>query len=98
MTITPRKKVTQAFLNQQFNNNGWEKRLASYTKVEIHNSPTPPEHGQLKGTLTIGHDYYDAENTRFATVFHYLKPDQTLGASGKLIPKGLLIDGVWCFV
>jgi len=100
MTITSctRKVVTQAWLNQQFNENGWQERLASYTKSEIHNSLTPEEHGQPKGTLTIGHDYYDAENKLLATIFHYLKPDRTLGASGKLTPKGLLIDGVWCFV
>lgn len=88
----------QTWLNQQFNENGWEQRLASYTKVEIHSSLTPPEHGQLKGTLTVGHDYYDAENKLVATIFHYLKPDHTLGASGRLTPKGLLIDGTWHYV
>jgi hypothetical protein len=97
-TPSPRKKVTQTWLNQQFNSNGWIERLASYSKVEIHNSLTPSEHGQPIGTLTIGHDYYDADNTLLATVFYYLKPDNTLGASGKKTPKGLRIDGEWCFV
>jgi hypothetical protein len=93
---TPRKKVEQHWLNQQFNENSWESRLASYTEVPIHDSLTPPERGQAKGTVTVGYDYYDAENRLVATVFHYRKPDGKLGASGRLTPKGLLIDGVWC--
>jgi hypothetical protein len=96
--MTPRKQVAQPWLNQQFNDNGWGERLASYRKAEIHNSLTPSIHGQVEGTLTIGHDYYDAENRLVATVFHYRKPDGTLGASGHLTPKGLLIEGVWCYI
>ncbi|HEY6337604.1 MAG TPA: hypothetical protein VIW68_03845 [Candidatus Sulfotelmatobacter sp.] len=96
MTKTPRRKIDQSWLNQQFAQDGWEKRLASYTKVEIYNSLTPREHGQVEGTLTIGHDYYDAENALVATIFHYRKPDGNFGASGKPCPKGLLIDGIWC--
>jgi len=96
----PRKRVTQAWLNQQFDDNGWAERLASYTRTEIHNSLTPARHGQVEGTLTIGYDYYDAENKHLATVFHYRDPD------GKYVPwngretrpKGLLIDGVWCYI
>jgi len=97
-TPSPKKRVTQLWLNQQFNQNGWEERLASYTKVEIHNSPTPSEHGQPEGTLTMGYDYYDTENKLLATIFFYLKPDRTLGGSGKKSPKGLLVDGIWCYV
>jgi hypothetical protein len=92
----PRKRVTQVWLNQQFDENGWPERLASYTRAEIHNSLTPARHGQVEGTLTIGHDYYDAENRLVATVFCYRNPDGKLGASGRMTPKGLLIDDVWC--
>jgi hypothetical protein len=100
MTITPclKQRVTQAWLNQKFNGDDWEQRLASYTKVEIHNSPTPVETGEPKGTMTIGHEYYDAENKRVATIFFYLRPDHTFGGSGKMTPKALLIDGVWHYV
>jgi hypothetical protein len=97
MTKPPKKRVKQAWLNQQYDN-GWEERLASYTKAEIHNSLTPKEAKQDEGTLTIGYDYYDAENTRVATVFIYRKPDGKLGGRGKPTPKGLLIDGEWCYV
>ena len=95
-TPLPRKKVDQSWLNQQFNENGWEKRIASYNKTEIHNSLTPRKHGQAEGTLTIGYDYYDAENKLVATIFHYKNPDGKLGASGRFTPKGLLIDDTWC--
>jgi carbohydrate-selective porin OprB len=100
MTITPsaqKTRVTQAWLNQQFNDQGWAEQLGSYTRVEIHNSVTPAIHGQVEGTLTVGHDYYDAENKLVATVFYFLKPDGNLGASGLKTPKGLLINGVWCY-
>jgi hypothetical protein len=98
MTSSPRKKVEQSWLNQQFNENSWEERLASYRKSLIHDSLTPAKHGQVEGTMTIGYDYYDAENKLVATVFHYRKPDGTLGASGHYTPKGLLIDGTWCYI
>jgi len=99
MIITPsaRKRATLAWLNQQFNDHGWEERLTTCTKVEIHNSLTPPSHGQVEGTLTIGHDYYDAENKHVATIFYYLMPDGKLGASGRKTPQALLIDGVWYY-
>jgi hypothetical protein len=99
MITTPsaRKRVTSAWLNQQFNDHGWEARLGSYTKVPVHDSLTPPIHGQVEGARTIGHDYYDAENKHVATVFYFLNPDGTLGASGRKRPMGLLIDGVWCY-
>lgn len=95
---TPRKKVDQTWLNQQFNESGCENRLASYSKTEIHNSLTPRHRGQVEGTLTVGYDYYDTENKLVATLFLYRQPDGKLGASGRMTPKGLLIDGVWCYV
>jgi hypothetical protein len=98
MTTPPQKRVTQQYLNDQFDNNGWEKSLASYTRVEIYNRPTPKKAGQTQGTSTIGYEYYDADNKAVAIVFHYEKPDKTLGASGRRVPKSLLIDGVWCYV
>ena len=97
-TPTPRRPVSQSWLNQQFNENGCEARLASYTEAPIHHSLTPPERGQVEGTLTVGYDYYDAENKVVATIFWYKQPDGKLGASGRKIPKSLRIDGVWCFV
>jgi len=93
-TPLPKKRVTQTWLNQQFNDHGWEEKLHSCTKVEIYNSPTPSAHGQVEGTMTIGHDHYDTENKLVATVFYFLQLDGKLGASGRKTPKGLLIDGV----
>jgi len=97
-TPFPKKKTTQAWLEQQFDENGWQERLASYTKIERHNSLTPTKHGLPKGTLTIGHEYYDTENKRVALIFRYETPDKTLVGRGRLIPKGLLIDEVWHYV
>jgi hypothetical protein len=97
---TPRKPVSQSWLNQQFDENGWLERLASYTKDEDHHSLTPECRGLPKGTLTIGYNYYTAEKKAVATIFHYQHKD------GKIIPwhgrdfrpKALLVDGVWCYV
>jgi hypothetical protein len=98
-TPTPRRPVSQSWLNQQFDENGWQKRLASYTNAEIHNSLTPSRRGLPKGTLTIGLDYYDAENKHVATIFHYRDDDgKYVPRNGReTCPKGLLIDGEWCY-
>jgi hypothetical protein len=99
MTKPPKKRVSQQSLNNEYNANGWENRLASYTRIEIYNKPTPLfESGEPLGTHTIGYDYIDAEGKRVATVFRYERPNRSLGASGKPTPKGLLIDDVWCYV
>lgn len=96
----PRKLVDQQWLNQQFDQNGWPERLRSYTKVPIHDSPTPPERGLPEGTTTVGHAYYDTENNLVATVFHYRDSNGNyVPRNGRdLVPKGLLIDNVWCYI
>lgn len=98
MTPSTRKRVTLAWLNQQFNDQDWEAKLKLCTRAEIYNSLTPKNRGQIEGTHTIGHDYYDAEKAHIATVFYFLKPDGSLGASGKKRPMALLIDGIWCYI
>ena len=45
------------------------------------------------GTLTIGQEYYD-NGVLIALVFHYQRPDGSIGASGKRSPKMLLIGGI----
>lgn len=84
----------QPWLIQQFNENGWQERLASCKKAKIHDSLTPPEKGLPKGTMTIGYEYYDTDSTRVAIMLQYVHPE----LDNKPTPKGLLIDGVWCYV
>jgi hypothetical protein len=42
-------------------------------------------------------EYYDGDN-RVALVHQYLRPDGTIGASGRPDPKALLEDGILYFV
>lgn len=96
----PRRPVDQPWLNQQFDQNGWQKRLESYTKAPIHDSLTPKERGLPEGTMTIGYAYYDTENVLVAVVFLYRDRDGNLipWNGRETRPKGLLIDGVWCYI
>jgi hypothetical protein len=97
MNGAPIKRVSQEFLNDYFNMHV-ESQLTEYRSVEFYNKPTPPESGQPWGTSTVGIKYYDQRQVLCAVIFYYRKPDGTLGASGKPIPKGLLIDGIWHYV
>ncbi len=98
MPPCPKQIVSQDFLSQHFNDENWEGKLSACRSIEFHNRPASVESGQVPGTCRIGTKYYDHENNLVAIVFIYRKPDGTLGASGKPSPKGLLIDGTWCYV
>jgi len=98
MSDHPRKRVSQETLNQEFDNNDWEKRLQSYTKVEYYNRLTPESAGLPKGTSTIGYEYMDAENKRVALVFHCETPDREIVGNRRFRPKELLVGGESWFV
>lgn len=54
----------------------------------------PNEAGQVIGTLTQMLSYRDAEGNEVARVHRYLRPDGTIGGSGRPDPKRLLENGV----
>jgi hypothetical protein len=88
-----KRRVSQAYLNAEFNEHHWEDRLKSLRPVLYYSQPTPMETREPGGTLTIGQEYYD-NGVLIALVFHYQRPDGSIGASGKRSPKMLLIGGI----
>jgi len=94
----PRKPVSQAQLNLFFDEGGWQERIRHCHCEEKRHltsrlSIFPP------GTVCVRKKYYDGA-TLIAIVILYLTIDgvPSTMTSGKPIPKGLLIDGLWHFV
>jgi hypothetical protein len=99
MTKPPdHKPMLQAEMNRRFNEDGWEDRLKSCQPEEHHHKATSALTGFPVGTSCVGTKYKDSQQALVAIVFKYVSPDGKLLASGKPIPKGLLIDGIWYYV
>ncbi len=49
---------------------------------------------QEPGTRSIVDSYYDETDRKVMTLHHFLRPNGTLGGSGKPDPKELLVDGI----
>jgi len=90
--------MPQAEMNRHFNDDGWENRLKGCTFVEHHNKATSGLTGFPPGTACVGRKYKDSSGVLIAIIFKYVSPDGKLLASGKPIPKGLLINGIWYYV
>ncbi len=54
--------------------------------------PTPSAQNQVPGTVTQKIEYWTPQGRRLAIAIQYLRPDGTLGGSGRPDPK-LLVDG-----
>lgn len=55
----------------------------------------PTNHHEPEGTLSqLLHIYDVADNAKVAIMHQYLRPDGTIGASGRPDPKMLVVDGV----
>lgn len=61
--------------------------------VVMEDRVAPPTAGQPPGTRSQMISYRDKDGNEVARVHQYLKPDQSIGASGKPDPKRLLVDG-----
>jgi len=59
----------------------------------LYDSPAPAAARQPEGTRSQIVAYYDEEGNRLAIVHCYLRPDGTLGGSGRPDPKWLLHKG-----
>jgi hypothetical protein len=78
-----------------FNSGGyWEKvkkgELSTIVKRNSH--PAPPFLPFCTRSQILS--YHDRSGRKIAIVHQYLRPDETLGASGKPDPKLLLHDGI----
>jgi hypothetical protein len=96
MTGLQKKQVSKEYLTEQFDR--MAERLARCQRVEYYNQPTRPEAKFPRGTSTVGYEYIDANGARIALVFEYRTPDGGFCGDKRYHPKGLLIDGVWCFL
>ncbi len=59
-----------------------------------HNQPAKPHSGQVHGTLSQVIKCYDDSGMLVLVVHQFLKPDGTIGASGKPDPKRIVQNGI----
>lgn len=81
-------------MRKLFNDGRYFERLKAgeLRAVVMEERPAPSAANQPPGTRSQMISYRDATDKEIARVHQYLKPDGTLGASGKPDPKRLLIE------
>jgi hypothetical protein len=96
MARPPIERVTLAELRAIFNVHVLP-RIGDDLLEVVESSGRPnPKMGQPPGTLSQRVSYWETTGTslrKVATVHRYLRPDGTLGASGKPDPKRVLHEG-----
>jgi hypothetical protein len=99
MSNAPRVRIPETELRNKFNRNegGYPDQISSLRKRNIYNELASAKSNQVAGTRSIVDMYYNQAGERVMTLQYFLKPDGTLGASGKLDPKELLVDGIMYF-
>ena len=88
-------RITQRELQDKFNNNegGYPERIDSLPCVCIYDEPANLKSRQPPGTRSKLYKYFDGyKGVMWLHCFE--RPDGTLGGSGKMDPKRLLVDGV----
>ena len=76
----------------------WEKtKSGEFTAVTLeHRHPSLTAANEPYCTYSQMVSYRDASGNEMARVHQYLRPDGTIGASGKPDPKRLFVDGTLC--
>ena len=94
MSVRPARRVPPAELQRIFNEGlYWERVQANQLLQSVESAhPAPPASGQPPGTLSQMIWYFDGLD-RVALVHQYLRPDGTIGASGRPDPKRILLAG-----
>jgi hypothetical protein len=73
----------------------WERvQSGELDAVILRDRIAPPTAGQLPGSHSQSVSYRDEDGNEVARVHQYLKPDKTIGATGRPDPKRLLVDGI----
>ncbi len=91
------KRVTPGELRRMFNRGRYAERAdeGEFTiQTWRDGHPSPPRSGEPFCTRSQILAFKDALGKRVAIVHRYLRPDGTLGASGKPDPKELVVGGV----
>jgi len=100
MARPPSQKISVSDLRQLFNEaDYWLKAQDGRLKEQLlkDRHPTSPKAPVPICTRSQLISYIDNDGQEIAQVHQYLKPDGTLGASGKPDPKRLLHNGVLYF-
>jgi len=96
MNKAPRIRISENELRGKFNGNegGYPARRASLKVRRVYDEPASPRSNQEPGTRSIVDSYYDDDDQKVMTLHYFLRPDGTLGGSGRPDPKELLVDGI----
>lgn len=93
----PKKEIEDNELRTLFNQaRYWDKAQSGHFSVTVEKSkhPAPAAANQPFCTSSQILYYWDESDQRVAVVHQYLRPDGTIGASGRPDPKYLLYEGV----
>jgi hypothetical protein len=98
MTHLPNVKITAKELQRKFNNNEGEypAKIHSLRNRCIYDKPASPKSKQPVNTRSQVHEYFDG-SLSVIIVHYFVLPSGKLGASGKMDPKRLLVDGIYYF-
>jgi len=91
------QKVSQIELRRIFNEESYASRIAAgayFEKLIREGHPSPPRSNEPPCTRSQILAYLDDAGRTVTIVHQYLRPDGTLGASGKPDPKKLFHSGV----
>ena len=91
------QRITSAELRRIFNEDGfWERAQSGEFEERVLKSrhPAPPASGEPHCTESQIVCYHLPDGTRVALVHQYLRPNGTVGASGRPDPKAMLKDGI----
>ena len=96
--LPPIVRILEAEMRQRFNTAQFNERAQRGELIVVVLPPSdhlaPPSAGQEPGTVSQTISYRDHDGNELARAHRYLKPDGTLGGSGRPDPKRLLQDGV----
>ena len=95
--LIPVRRVTAQEMCEIFNREQYWERLqrGEFRAVLLEDRiPASIEADEPKDTRSQMISYRDKDDNEMARVHQYLRPDGTIGASGKPDPKRLLFDGI----
>ncbi len=98
MTHIPSVRIPCRQLQDKFNKNegGYPAKIDSLSRVCIYDQLCSPKSHQGPGTRSKVYKYFDGH--RPVMWLHcFERPDGTLGGSGKMDPKRLLVNGIAYF-
>jgi len=99
MSKPPRVRIWEKQLQDKFNRNegGYPGQIETLRKRCVYDELASSKSKQIPGTRSLVHQYYNASGERVMSTRCFLKPDGTLGGSGKIDPKELLVAGIMYF-